>query len=278
MINEYKYCKLVKITIDAYSACLNHVLLTDSEEVMGLLLGQVKTDITGDQVITILSTTSISRKCKEKDRVEFDEMQIAKASELADTLSKEHNAEINIVGWYHSHPKITVPPSNVDLNTQYSQQYQGAFVGIIISCFNSTGTLKMIAFQTVGSIGNFQPHYIEIRFINESTVLRTNISNTARTYSGILRNLLNEEGEQFEKEIGRIDKEDSLNRLMLFNNRQILLTKIIQTLSDPFMKSLNCEMDNMKYYLAYIKELNNILRNSIKNYEDINRVSDDNDY
>ena len=65
----YKYCNLIKISVDAYSSCLNHVLLTDAEEVMGLLLGQVET-IDDKQVIYILSTICLNRKCKEKDRAE----------------------------------------------------------------------------------------------------------------------------------------------------------------------------------------------------------------
>jgi hypothetical protein len=36
---DYQFCSLVRITGDAYSSCLNHALLTDQEEVMGLLIG-----------------------------------------------------------------------------------------------------------------------------------------------------------------------------------------------------------------------------------------------
>ncbi len=42
---------------------------------------------------------------------------------------------IKVVGWYHSHPKITVFPSTVDVNTQYSQQRAGDFIGLIFSVF-----------------------------------------------------------------------------------------------------------------------------------------------
>jgi BRCA1/BRCA2-containing complex subunit 3 len=136
MNSDYEYCTLVRITVDAYSSCLNHALLTEKEEVMGLLLGN--TESTKDSlIINIFSTICLTRKCKEKDRVEFDEIQLSMASEISDSLQKEHKIPTYVVGWYHSHPKITIPPSNVDLNTQFSQQYQGPFVGLIISCFNS---------------------------------------------------------------------------------------------------------------------------------------------
>ncbi len=124
---------------DAYISCLNHALLTEAEEVMGILLGKANKNknLENTNIIQIYSTICLSRKCKEKDRVEFDEIQISQASEIAEELSRETKTDIFVVGWYHSHPKITIPPSSVDLNTQFSQQYQGPFVGLIISCFSS---------------------------------------------------------------------------------------------------------------------------------------------
>lgn len=136
--DNYPYCSLVKMSVDAYTSCLNHTLLTEAEEVMGILLGRsINNKSDNTTIIQIFSTICLSRKCKEKDRVEFDEIQISQASEIAENLSKVTKTNVNVVGWYHSHPKITIPPSSVDLNTQFSQQYQGSFVGIIISCFNS---------------------------------------------------------------------------------------------------------------------------------------------
>jgi BRCA1/BRCA2-containing complex subunit 3 len=150
---DYVFCKEVRITPEAYSSCINHALLTEGEEVMGLLLGNVvMQDFSGvkAQVINIFSTICLTRKCKEKDRVEFDEIQVALASENADNLSKDLKIDVQVVGWYHSHPKITFPPSQVDLNTQFSQQYQGPFVGLIFSCFNNdlNNTNKVITVFT----------------------------------------------------------------------------------------------------------------------------------
>jgi BRCA1/BRCA2-containing complex subunit 3 len=278
----YKYCNLIRITVDAYSSCLNHVLLTDAEEVMGLLLGLVE-NVDDKQIIYILSTICLNRKCKEKDRVEFDEMQIAKASEIAEGFQIEHGLGIHVVGWYHSHPKITVPPSNVDLNTQFSQQYQGPFVGLIISCFNTDSnnknTMKMIAFQTVlENNGLNSPLYIDIEFINESQLLKSNISNSAKTFASILKNLIEEEENEYKKEINHIDKADVMNKLLLFSHRQSLLTKIIQNVSIQYNLSLESEYSNIKNYLNYVKNLNSELRNSIKNFEDISKFREDTEY
>jgi len=38
------------------------------------------------------------------------------AQQRAEEISSECGTKVNIVGWYHSHPKITVVPSNVGEN------------------------------------------------------------------------------------------------------------------------------------------------------------------
>ena len=59
-------------------------------------------------------------------------------------------------------------PSSVDLNTQFAQQYQGPFVGLIISCFNNDNTntnkINLIAFQTKVENGANYALYIDIDF------------------------------------------------------------------------------------------------------------------
>ncbi|CAO3639476.1 unnamed protein product [Cunninghamella echinulata] len=58
-----------------------------------------------------------------------------------------------VIGWYHSHPHITVFPSHIDLQTQYSQQMMDEhFFGIIISCFDksedNSHRIQTICFQS----------------------------------------------------------------------------------------------------------------------------------
>lgn len=276
---EYSYCELIKITPDVYSSCLNHALLTDQEEVMGLLIGN-QTIKDYKNTINIFSTLCLTRKCKQKDRVEFDEIQIAQAVEIAEEIHKENKIQANVIGWYHSHPKITIPPSNVDLETQKSQQYQGAFVGLIFSCFSTdtknVNQIKMIAFQTKKENSELLPHYIDIEFINEIELMGNswlNTANTAMTYSSILKNLLSEEEEQYNKEKALIDEDDTINNVLLLSSRQSLLCKIIQNVSTPYVNCLNSEIENMKNYLQYIKELNNKLKKSIRGYEEINQFN-----
>jgi proteasome lid subunit RPN8/RPN11 len=281
--NNYNYCKQVKITVDAYSSCLNHSLLTESEEVMGLLLGNVEETKDGN-IINIFSTICLTRKCKAKDRVEFDEIQISKACEIGDALGRELKIDVNVVGWYHSHPKITIPPSQVDLSTQFSQQYQGPFVGLIISCFSNDSTntnkIKLTAFQSKKEENKncYIPTYINIEFISENEVfldVNSNTANSALTFCNILRNLLQEEEDQNKKESSKLEDDDYLNKSIIFCNRNILYSKFIQTVSTPYVTSVYSEIENLKNFIDYVKDMNKKLNNAIKNYKDINKFKDE---
>ena len=277
---EYNFCDLVQITSESYCSILNHALLTEEEEVMGLLLGNEQQK-QNKNIINIFSTICLTRKCKQKDRVEFDEIQIAEAVDLAENLKKENKIETNVIGWYHSHPRITIPPSNVDLETQKNQQYQGNFVGLIVSCFssdsNNVNKINLVAFQTKKDNYSLVPHYINIEFVNEIEIFGncwSNTSNNAITFSSVLQNLLNEEEEQYQKEKELIDDDDFINKILLLSNRQSLLCKIIQNVSTPYVNSLDSEIENLRNYLAYIREINNKMKDNIRNFEQFNKLGD----
>ncbi|KAL9540745.1 hypothetical protein MBANPS3_009512 [Mucor bainieri] len=68
-------------------------------------------------------------------------------------FGKKIGKPMMVIGWYHSHPHITVFPSHVDLRTQLSQQLMDdKFFGIIVSCFDShndnTEKLQITCFQS----------------------------------------------------------------------------------------------------------------------------------
>ena len=72
-----------------------------------------------------------------QDRVEASPEQLASAMASAEKLSEDSGIKIRVIGWYHSHPHITVLPSHVDIRTQASyQQLDAGFIGIILSTFN----------------------------------------------------------------------------------------------------------------------------------------------
>ena len=65
----------------------------------------------------------------------------------AEKLSEDSGIKVRVIGWYHSHPHITVLPSHVDVRTQASyQQLDAGFIGIIFSTFNQ---VRQMAFHRV---------------------------------------------------------------------------------------------------------------------------------
>jgi hypothetical protein len=53
-----------------------------------------------------------------QDRVETSPEQMAACTALAESISSSSGLYTRVVGWYHSHPHITVLPSHVDVATQ----------------------------------------------------------------------------------------------------------------------------------------------------------------
>ena len=128
----------VIVSPDTLYACLSHALSTEHQEIMGLLLGSL---ISNETEAYIQRSMVLSRKDKKKDRVEVSYADLGLASTVAEDLS------MTIVGWYHSHPHITVLPSHVDVKTQGQYQVLGKFLGLIFSVFDK-GQLEMCAFQS----------------------------------------------------------------------------------------------------------------------------------
>ncbi|TRZ03956.1 hypothetical protein DNTS_026568 [Danionella cerebrum] len=162
----------VHLESDAFLVCMNHALSTEKEEVMGLCIGEVDTS----RIVHIHSVIILRRSDKRKDRVEISPEQLSAASteaEISSTHYKHRLAEMTgrpmrVVGWYHSHPHITVWPSHVDVRTQamYQMMDQG-FVGLIFSCFiedknTKTGRVLYTCFQSVQAQKGSEYERIEI--------------------------------------------------------------------------------------------------------------------
>ncbi|NWU58788.1 BRCC3 deubiquitinase, partial [Dromas ardeola] len=173
----------VHLEADAFLVCLNHALSTEKEEVMGLCIGEVPGPggaapgtpqeavpsgraswpaplraVDTSRIVHIHSVIILRRSDKRKDRVEISPEQLSAASTEAEISFSRDSSKpasemtgrpMRVVGWYHSHPHITVWPSHVDVRTQamYQMMDQG-FVGLIFSCFiedknTKVGNLKM---------------------------------------------------------------------------------------------------------------------------------------
>jgi BRCA1/BRCA2-containing complex subunit 3 len=61
----------------------------------------------------------LRRLDKKKDRVEISSEQLLKAATEAERLTMELNRPMRVLGWYHSHPHITVCPSHVGMYPKY---------------------------------------------------------------------------------------------------------------------------------------------------------------
>jgi BRCA1/BRCA2-containing complex subunit 3 len=141
----------VELHSDTFFRCMSHALTTENEEVMGLLMGDIREE-QGIKISEIWAVCILTRSCKQKDRVEVSAEQLGSASTKAEELSEQLGKPTRIIGWYHSHPHITVLPSHVDVRTQNTYQFlDSGFIGLIFACFSNEDKTK------VGSIDPESP-------------------------------------------------------------------------------------------------------------------------
>ena len=137
---------------------------TDREEIMGLLLGRTAV-LNSRKHLHVESVVILQRSDRKADRVEISPLLLAQAAQEAEMLSQNLGRTIRVLGWYHSHPHITVGPSHVgssvllflqmfqfaltyyffpDVRTQgMYQMMDDDFVGLIFSAFRKEGDGKV---------------------------------------------------------------------------------------------------------------------------------------
>ncbi|KPA74082.1 metallo-peptidase Clan MP Family M67 [Leptomonas pyrrhocoris] len=161
----------VRVSEQVIRSCFRHAFTTEKEEVMGMLLGRLETrrfasgsgnsgaaeiakgaasaspplpgSVEG-KVAYIWATHVSERSVQSSDRVEMSPESLASAAETADRVSAATGVNTTVLGWYHSHPKIPVVPSAVDLRTQreHQQHFESGWVGLIVSVFNAEANLN----------------------------------------------------------------------------------------------------------------------------------------
>ncbi|KAK6284647.1 hypothetical protein POUND7_003599 [Theobroma cacao] len=199
----------VKMSEDVWLTCLTHALSTETEEIMGLLLGDIEYSKDGNVTALIWGASPQSRSDRRKDRVETNPEQLAAASAQADIslvfvqlfhlgfkiicdmfevvsfvvkLTSRHRMTAStgrttrVIGWYHSHPHITVLPSHVDVRTQAMYQLlDSGFIGLIFSCFsedtNKVGRIQVIAFQSSDGKQSHASGPVALSPVNRSSVI-----------------------------------------------------------------------------------------------------------
>nr|AAL91643.1 AT3g06820/F3E22_4 [Arabidopsis thaliana]AAN31094.1 At3g06820/F3E22_4 [Arabidopsis thaliana] len=167
----------VNMSEDVWLTCLTHALSTETEEIMGLLLGDIEYSKNGESATAMIWGASPQpRSDRQKDRVETNPEQLAAASAQADRMTISTGRTTRVIGWYHSHPHITVLPSHVDVRTQAMYQLlDSGFIGLIYSCFsedaNKVGRIQVIAFQSSDGKPNSIPKSMSLVLANKDSVI-----------------------------------------------------------------------------------------------------------
>ncbi|XP_033613291.1 lys-63-specific deubiquitinase BRCC36-like [Fukomys damarensis] len=263
----------VYLEADAFLVCLNHALTTEKEEVIGLCIGELNEDsrfvYTGAEMCTtaekidtvrivqINSVVILQRSDKRKERVEISPEQLSSATTEAERLAKVTGCPMRIVGWYHSHPHITVWPSHVDVRTQatYQMMDQG-FVGLIFSCFiedknTKTGQVLYTCFQSILAQGKSDYERIEIPI---HVVPRISIGKICFESTLKLPMILFQEEQDTYRKIQSLKHLDSVTKI---HNGSVFtknLCRQMLAVSRPLLQWLENRMENNQQLLQELKQ------------------------
>ncbi|KAI8373188.1 JAB1/Mov34/MPN/PAD-1 ubiquitin protease-domain-containing protein [Radiomyces spectabilis] len=202
----------VILPADVYHVMLSHAFTTEKEEIIGMLIGSWQVlpntnPFCKTRSLAYVEAISIlKRSDKRKDRVEIAPEQLHLAALRAEELCSKTNRSLSVIGWYHSHPHITVFPSHIDLRTQLSYQAMDSqFFGIILSCFNRTADdanrVQITCFQSE------QKQDQSVTQLNIALEIRPSITPTlgARdTFLEIPKYLYEEQRDEYARSIDRI--------------------------------------------------------------------------
>ena len=211
---------------------------------MGLYIGSME-----GQVAKVQSLIPVRRTTKEKDRVEIDPADLVAASQKAEVMG------LRVVGWYHSHPHITVHPSHIDLATQYNyQSLDSDFFGLIFSVFNfdnklQQDTREVIAFRTERTDAGNTCQYLQIQTMMSNEDREATKLDVTSAVSKISRILMKEEDEEHSRYSAQGEIED-------FSNGAVLLARLANQAEIVGSAGL----DAMEELLAGLKERIKVLQ------------------
>ncbi|KAK4876390.1 hypothetical protein RN001_012812 [Aquatica leii] len=253
--NHIPYLRNVYLSADVYAICLQHALTTEKEEVMGLLIGEVDQENAASHITACII---LHRSDKQPDRVEISPEQLCEASIYADELAQKLNKPMRVLGWYHSHPHITVCPSHVDLGTQSTYQIlDPLFVGLIFSVYGTesrtiSSKVEVTCFQARGTANDLHRREIQLT-IKPSQIQSHNLKALTD-----LPNILMKEVSDHFSEIN--DSEDELARLHNNALKTLQLTEITSKITLPMCDFLEMRLNSIT---TRMKELE-LLRESLK--------------
>jgi BRCA1/BRCA2-containing complex subunit 3 len=256
-----KELNIIHLPRSVVESLMVHAMTTETEEVMGLIFGHYL-----DGVATIQQIYILTRNDKRKDRCEVSPDQLALASGVA-----EQNG-CCVIGWYHSHPHITIHPSHVDVNTQFQYQYlDSSFFGLIMSVFSNDpntkeGKINLIAFQSLKTAMNDELMIIDNPNASEYvdiTIPIKVIDNIARNpfqsgdhnlnqLTGLQDILLHEEKNTYLSQVKSCN--NSLGLVIASSEYQQQLTRLLEFSSIPFLNSLEEKLIRNKIKIEQLKE------------------------
>ncbi|CAB3380351.1 Hypothetical predicted protein [Cloeon dipterum] len=245
-VGKMSNVKKVTINSDVFWVCEDHALSTEREEIMGLLMG-----CESNGVIEISAIKMLERSDKRKDRVEISTNQLVSAAEEAESLKEKLGRDMRVVGWYHSHPHITVLPSVVDIRTQASyQQMEPSFVGLIFSVFpgqdgaKETQQLKVICFQSYGE----SKVEVDLEIVPNKGIQEI----FEESVLGLPKILFREETEQYKHHIGA----EGLSDLSKHQNESVYVSSIFNMMSvieAPAIETLVERNGILRQQIQYMK-------------------------
>ena len=254
--------KHVVLSADAYMVCLSHALSTEKEEIMGLCIGEIDEN----RVCHISAVIILRRSDKRNDRVEISPEQLSAASTHAERLGEELKRPMRVIGWYHSHPHITVWPSHVDVRTQamYQMMDEG-FIGLIFSVFNQDKSgrnkIEMTCFQSVDeSYDGMPPQYRRLEVpvhISRSVVYsKPNLLSLVE-----LPSILSAEEQELYTKAVENNQLDLLTHIHNAAEYSKSLCHIVETLGGPLTQVLENRLEHNKDKIqALLKKKDELMR------------------
>ncbi|XP_041348408.1 lys-63-specific deubiquitinase BRCC36-like [Gigantopelta aegis] len=257
----------VHLEADAYLVCLTHALSTEREEVMGLLIGEVDEK----RVSRISAVIILRRSDKQADRVEISPEQLSDASTKAEQLAHQLQRPMRVLGWYHSHPHITVWPSHVDVRTQAMYQMMDTgFIGLIFSVFNEDKNTKvnrvqLTCFQSVEVTSHYGSTDYERVEVPVHIAPSTAISRAClESIIKLPRILSQEEEDAYEQ-----TTQNSLDLITQIHNASVFTKSechIMEVMGGPLLQSLENRLAVNSVKIAQLHKQKELLVEKLKHF------------
>ncbi|KAA0163317.1 hypothetical protein FNF27_04730 [Cafeteria roenbergensis] len=157
----------VLVSESLVGSLMTQAMVSPSHESMALLLGRYEPSPGAEEgaierdppAVRIVTTALFPRHDRTATRVEFSAEALAAGVAEAEALAAASgDRSLRVVGWFHTHPSITIHPSHVDLRTQGECQGMGrGFVGLIASVFTASAApcgrqALLTAFQSTKAV------------------------------------------------------------------------------------------------------------------------------